>query len=353
MKVAIIIYSLRYGGAEKQAVTDANSLAKGGFEITFFYHHFGDLYYFLDQKIRKIQIKGVFQISSSTHLFFHLLKNQFDVIHAHMFWAEKISTIPALITRQKLLFNEHGLGLWRKWHHRFIMKTISNYCIKIICSCELNKKIRQEKEKIKNEKLCVVYNSFSLSKPILKSSSKEKYNSFIIGFVGRFDKVKRIQSFIEIAKQLIPRINTLKFILVGDGPEMHNMKQIIMKENLNDYFYLPGYKQDTETYYSSFDVFVLPSRIEAFSVSLLEAGFYGIPSIVYDIGGNSEIIEDGQTGYIVPDNRIDIITEKIFFLFKHPFRKTKLGEKAKQKVISKFSIDQRINKLIQIYEEII
>jgi glycosyltransferase involved in cell wall biosynthesis len=353
LKIAVIIYSLDHGGAEKQAVTDANALQEKGHQVTLLYNKPGELLETLHNEVSTKRIKPTSQITASLAFFFHLLRQRYDILHAHMFWAEKISAFPAFLTRHKLVFNEHGLGKWRRWYHRRVMQLISLCADKVICSCRLNCKLRHDKENIPANKLQTIYNGFFLQEEAKEAiSQKQSTSAFTIGFIGRFHEVKRIHTFIDVASRLYTKIPSLKFILVGDGHENENFRKTLEEKGLADYFELPGFQSQTAKYYHQFDVFVLPSRIEGFSISLLEAGSYGIPAIAYDVGGNSEIIEHGKTGYIFRDNDVEAIAEHIYYLFQHPEERKSLGENARNKIFSKFTLENRIEKLEKLYQEL-
>jgi len=356
MKILIIINSLKPGGAEKQAVVDANALLQRGHQVTVAFHQYGEFNSLLDKDIKQYRIKKKNEILASFQLFCHLLFNKYDIIHSHMFWAEKVSTLPGKLTGHKLIFNEHGLGLWRKWYHILVMKFISIFADKIINSCDATKNIRLKREKINKYKLITVYNSFELKTnkkdigPLNQFSEDEK--EFIIGFVGRFNYVKRLEFFLQIAEILKDKIAKFKIVMVGDGEESKKIKEEILKRNLKNYFYIPGFVLNTAWYYNIFDIFVLPSIREAFSVSLLESGASGITTIAFDVGGNSEIIKDGITGFIIPDGDIDLLVKRIVYLYENPDKREMIGQSAKEYISSNFSIDKRVINLEKLYKEI-
>jgi glycosyltransferase involved in cell wall biosynthesis len=100
-------------------------------------------------------------------------------------------------------------------------------------------------------------------------------------------------------------------------------------------------------------VFVLPSRIEGFSVALLEAEASGIPAIAFDVGGNAEIIKNNITGFLLPDLNIDILVEKIIYLYENPQKRKEMGNEARNYIKSNFSNELRIKKLEKLYQGII
>jgi len=353
MKILIINNALGYGGAEKQVVVDANSLFNNGHDVTVAYHISGDLGNLLIKQIKKFHLKYSNSILSGFQLFFHLLFNRYDVIHTHQYWASKVGGIPGKITGHKVIYNEHGLGLWRKWYHIIIVRFISMFADKIINSCNATKDVRQKREKINKEKLMTVYNSFQIEEMMARHQLINDKRLFSIGFVGRFNHVKRLDIFIELANELKKEIKHFKIILVGDGKEKGRIDELIRINNLENYFITPGFVTDTASYYKKFDIFILPSKREAHSVALLEAGANGIPALAFNVGGNSEIIVNGKTGYIIPECNFTLMFKKIKKLYDLVDFRLEMGEFAKKYVQETFSINKRINNLISLYNKVL
>lgn len=348
MKILIVINSLGYGGAEKQAVVDANALYKRGHDVTLAFQKNGELSKLLNKNISLYKIRWKNIILSCLQMISHFLLHRYQIIHAHMFWAEKIAAFAGRIFKQKIIMNEHGLGVWRKWYHRILMKTISISAHKIINCCDATKKNRLTLEKIKPGKLITIYNSIDINRK--KTLPGEKNSRFTVGFVGRFDPVKRLEFYITLAKLLKRKIPDVKFVLVGDGPERENFEELVKQNHLENNFTLTGFVLEPWNYLENFDVFFMPSKREAFSIALLEAGAFSVPAIAFDVGGNAELIKDGATGYIIRNERIEEVADKVFYLYENPQEKIKLGNNAYWFVTGNFSVRQRIDRLEVVYK---
>jgi glycosyltransferase involved in cell wall biosynthesis len=97
------------------------------------------------------------------------------------------------------------------------------------------------------------------------------------------------------------------------------------------------------------DVFVLPSLSECLPLSVLEAMAMSIPPVVTNVGGNSEIIENQQTGYIVSPADPDALAEKIVLLLKDKNTAKIIGLRACESITKKFSLEEMIAKYESIY----
>jgi glycosyltransferase involved in cell wall biosynthesis len=350
MKILIVISSLKVGGAEKQAVIDANELFAYNHDVTVAYGLDGPLSRLIHSEIRKLHFNTDNKLIASFNLFRHLLNNRYDIIHSHMFWAEKIAIVPSKLIRTKIILNEHGLGLWKKWYHKLEMRLVSNYSVCVACSCSLNSQIRKINKEVHYSKLVTLLNSNE--KNCYKRISPSNWRSRKIGFVGRFHKVKQLDHFILLAKELIRTgINNFEFILVGEGGEFNYIRETISSEGLDCYFKLTGYQENTEKYLSKMCLFILPSRIEALSVALIEAQSYGIPCITYNVGGNKEVVIHEKTGYIVPPDDTGLLAEHIKYLLHHYEVWEKMSREAHQNANTVFSKRVRLNRLLEIYRK--
>ena len=105
----------------------------------------------------------------------------------------------------------------------------------------------------------------------LKKELNITNEEFLIGHVGRFEKVKNHEYFLKLAKSMKELKKQFKIVLVGDGTERNNIKNEISKENIDKYFVLPGDRNDINVFMKMFDVFIMPSLYEGFPLVVVEA----------------------------------------------------------------------------------
>jgi len=360
LNLLILIDSLKFGGAEKQAVLDANNLSKCRMSVSLAFFSNGPLIEELSSSVKPIKIEERSYFSRIKSLRKIIKKDSIDVIHAHMFRAEIVGAVAGMFSGMKVILNEHGLGLWRGRHHILCFRFAAMFADKVLCTSEACRKIRRMKEHIPSKKLKTVYNSFKpfsnnkdtdsvkrLKNKIRSSLGVEKNDSLFIGFVGRFDRVKRLHLIIELAMRI--RHGTVVFVLVGDGEDRQRIEQLINREGLENRFFIPGFVHNPKEYYEIFDIFVLPSIRESLSISLLEAGGCGIPAIAFDVGGNREVISDGETGYVIPEKDFEAFFARVKKLVSEKELRRRLGETAAFYITHKFSEERRLSGLLSSY----
>lgn len=131
-----------------------------------------------------------------------------------------------------------------------------------------------------------------------------KENLFTFVFVGRIVGDKGINELIEAFVLLHKKYNDIRLLLIGNFEDELDPLKAETKEKIQSSPFIefigPKYGDDLISHYAASDCFVFPSYREGFPNTVMEAGAMGLPSIVTDINGSREIIEDGVNGLIVP-----------------------------------------------------
>jgi glycosyltransferase involved in cell wall biosynthesis len=226
--------------------------------------------------------------------------------------------------------------------------------IKIITVSEAAKRILVQKCNLKDENITTIYNTIETqceNKIVdyrLLKLVKNKY--FIVAQVSRIIDYKGVYDFVEVAKETNKINDKIKFVLFGDGPEFNNIAELIKRENLGDYIYLLGSKDNIIEHLKYIDVLLLCSYIEGLPLAPLEAFSQGVPVIATNIDGTNEEIENGYNGYLVEMKDIKAFKENIIRLYENKTSLLKLKENALDKYKKFFNTDVYISKHVETYK---
>lgn len=178
---------------------------------------------------------------------------------------------------------------------------------------------------------------------------------FIIS-AGRLVPWKGFRALIEIMPEIIKKFPDLptgkagvKLFIAGDGPERNVLMQLVEKLNLNEHIAFGGsMRRDVLLrYISASDIFVLNTAYEGFSHQLLEAMSLGSPIVTTNIGGNPEIIKDGENGLLVGYNDKQALEKSIYKILSDKQYANKLSENGKKRV-REFSENRMIEETVKI-----
>lgn len=164
-------------------------------------------------------------------------------------------------------------------------------------------------------------------------------DALVIGCVGRLVELKNQRLLLDALPGLVAAHPALKAVVVGDGPLRPELQARIEALGLDDRVHLAGPRGDVLDLLPGFDLFVLPSRTEGLSIALLEACAAGLAVVATDVGGNPEIISDGQTGRLVPSDDLPALRNALDALLRAPDARARLGKAARDWVRLNGSVD--------------
>lgn len=180
-----------------------------------------------------------------------------------------------------------------------------------------------------------------------------KADDYVYVFVGRLVGDKGINELIEAFERL--GVENVKLLLVGSyETELDPLEEEtldVIESNLN--IISVGYQQDVRPYFALADALAFPSYREGFPNVVMQAGAMGLPSIVSDINGCNEIVEEGVNGLIVPAKDAKALQEAMIKLRNDKTLYTKLQSNAREMIVSRYEQEVVWEALLGEYERLI
>lgn len=155
------------------------------------------------------------------------------------------------------------------------------------------------------------------------------------------ERYKGYDKIINIFPDILKEIPEAKYIIVGTGSELENIKRCIRQKNLESSVILAGYITDSELadYYNLSDVFIMPSKVEGFGIVFLEALASGKPVIAGNKDGSQDAVLNGELGIMVdPDNESEIASTLVKVLRKEIPQKLLDTQYLRKKVLESYSL---------------
>jgi len=198
---------------------------------------------------------------------------------------------------------------------------------------------------------------FSSERPEVKEKAqhlREELNlddNIVLGFVGRLVPVKGLEVFFSAIKQIQDDYPKLTILLIGDGAIKNNLEAIASKLKIRTIF--AGWKPDTVPYYSLMDIFVLPSFSEGLANVLLEAMAMRKAVVATRVGGNPDVITNGENGFLVPAGDSKSMASALRQLIEDNSLRDRIGAQNRQKIEQQFSWAVTVEKIERVYNEAI
>ena len=174
----------------------------------------------------------------------------------------------------------------------------------------------------------------------------------VVGIVGRLSPVKDHRTFLRAAVRISIAYPETTFVVAGDGPDRAAL-ELEARALLGERIRFLGWVNDIATLYAACDVVALTSRTEGTPVALIEAAAAGKPVVATDVGGVSEVVRDGSTGYTVPAGDDVAVTAAVVSLLKDPDRARDMGDAGAAHVRSRFSRVRMADDLTALYAELL
>ena len=178
---------------------------------------------------------------------------------------------------------------------------------------------------------------------------------WLVGTVGRMqtvkDQVMLANAFVQ-ALALAPGLReNLRLVMVGEGPLRAQAHALLQAAGAADLAWLPGERTDVADIMRGLHTFALPSLAEGISNTILEAMASGLPVIATGVGGNADLVADGQTGEIVPPGDPQAMALRLVALASDPARARRMGQAGRQRVEAAFSMQAMVTNYQHVYDQ--
>jgi sugar transferase (PEP-CTERM/EpsH1 system associated) len=178
---------------------------------------------------------------------------------------------------------------------------------------------------------------------------------WIVGTVGRMQTVKDqttlARAFIHALAVQPALRDKLRLVMVGQGPLRAESLALLEASGVADLAWLPGERDDVPAIMQGLHCFVLPSLAEGISNTILEAMASGLPVIATAVGGNPELVIDGQTGAIVPAGAPEVLAQSIVRFATDPALAAQMGANGRAECERRFSLAAMVGAYQRLYDE--
>lgn len=287
-----------------------------------------------------------------------LRQEQVDLIHAHEFDANVQGTFVAAMTRIPLVATVHGKNyFWKKLRRRLAYRWVSRLANMVAVSENL-KQFIVETIGVSPDRIKVLYNGVDALPPCECADVDEvrkeldlPENDQIVGVVGNLYPVKGHQYLIAGIPAILENCPNTSFVFAGRGQLETELKEQVQRLGLDKRVHFLGLRQDIPRILALLDVFVLPSLSEGLSMAILEAMAAGKPVVATQVGGNPELVLDGETGFLVPPRNSQALVASLVSLLTNKERAIQFSEKGKRRAEGQFSLQTMVRAYQALYDE--
>jgi glycosyltransferase involved in cell wall biosynthesis len=273
-----------------------------------------------------------------------------DIIHIHGAH-ELVFIAKGLSPSTPVVFTCHGYGTNYPWIDYSLSAYIGNkWADRVIAVSNYDRDFLIRRGLDKN-KISVIYNGISEVEE--RKALPVTLKGLVIGTAARLTKIKGINYLIEAFSFLVKKYRELSLAILGDGEERKTLENLTGKLGIRESVYFLGSIPNAKSYFTNFDIFVLPSLMDFLPISILEALSVGRAVVATKVGGIPEIIEDGKSGILVPAKDSRTLAEAIEVLIVDRGLREMIGENGYKRFREGFTVERMVEKTNEIYKDLI
>lgn len=367
IKVCYLIGSLKVGGAERHVTQLITHMDRATVEpIVVLFQKEGD--YVQDVANAQVPIYdlnlkrlyGISMLRGLNRFRSILIQENVDIVHAFIWQANAFAAAASKLFGRRCIISKRNMNDWMSPPYILINRIANRLAHRISVVSNRVAQAVLQREKADPKKLVVIQNGIVLGDPSSHSSSislREELgldrDTFLIGNVASLVERKGQRYLLEAFPRIVAEFPKAVLLLIGDGVLRGRLKAYVSQQGLEASVRFLGYRHDMDRILDSLDLFVLSSIEEGMSNALLEAMAHGLPSVVTDVGGNAETIEDGRDGLLVPPRNADLLAQTITRVIRDERLRTQMGRRARQCIEARFSMEAVVRRNVALYMDLL
>jgi glycosyltransferase involved in cell wall biosynthesis len=319
-----------------------------------------------------VKVLGITRLASVRSIFkvlrFALSLRREGYRLVHCFFNDVSLIAPPLLRMfgMRVLVSRRDMGFWYTPGKLAVLRLVSAFVDRYVANCQAVGRVVHQREWAPSRKISVIYNGILPPASDRGGASHtidlpgQPDQSPVVGIVANLKPIKRIDVLIRALAVACECYPSARLIVVGkDGPSQQGRN---MREELEGLASLLGIRNkviftggvdDPAPYIKRFTVAVLCSESEGFSNALIEYMQAGRPIICTDTGGNPELVQDGINGFLFPVGDVDTLADRLIKLLSDSALARRLGEAARETVLSTYSHTRMIIEQMACYDEVL
>jgi glycosyltransferase involved in cell wall biosynthesis len=177
--------------------------------------------------------------------------------------------------------------------------------------------------------------------------------SFVVGWFGRMTAVKRTADLLDGLAALRERGVDALLLLVGDGTDRERLERTAHRRGLARSVLFLGYQEDVAAWYAACDAVVLTSANEGTPVTLIEALAAGRAVVATRVGGVPDVVDDGETGFLVRAGDTHALAERLALLAADPVRAAAMGAEGRRRALERYAVTRLVDDVDALYRRLL
>ena len=364
-RVLHLITSLEIGGTERQAVELLKRLDAKRYDVRLaMLRNEGPFYKEIQSRFSNVpefpltsfyNANAVKQLARLRRL---MIRDRIDILHAHDFYSGLLGATAARLAGVRVIASQRHLTLTDRRVHELGTRVIHRLAHRMLVNSEAIRDRIIDQDGALPDKIRVIKNGILESSGSRTEARKQlcadlgiEGEATLIGTVARLQPVKGHHFLVEAAAMVLRDRPNVHFVLVGDGPLRAEIEAECVALGISNRVHLLGDRTDVAQLVAAFDLFVLASLHEGLPNAVMEAMASRVPVVATAVGGTTELIEDGATGYLVPKENSHALADRIRFAISDREHRAEIISAAQRRVTGGFGIERMVESVEALYDE--
>ncbi|MBF0485682.1 MAG: glycosyltransferase family 4 protein [Candidatus Omnitrophica bacterium] len=363
MKILLMSGHMNAGGITSYTLTLARGLKGKGAEV-FIVSSGGDLVPEIKKtgaKYFPLNVRFKFEfhprlLSQLPKLCRHIREEKIDIIHAHTRATSMLAALASHLTGRPYVTTCHGY--FSPHFGRRILPLWGRKAIAISPAVRIH---LLKDFGLKEKNVALVPNGIDnqVFKPFpieARYQLRERWKigrEPVVGIIARLSDVKGHVFLIEAMAEVKKSFPDVKCLIFGEGPQEKVLKALSAAKKVDDAVFFYPVSHKTQELLGLLDIFVMPSISEGLGLSVMEAQSSGLPVVVSAVGGLCDIVQEGETGYLVASEDVGALAEAIIKVLKDPVKAKEMGARARAFITEHYSVEHMVAGTLGVYEDVI
>ena len=371
LRVLHLLVNFESGGTERQAVELLKRIDPDRYDVRLaVLRNYGPLYEEIEPQfpaVPEFPLTSFYDanfIKQCRRLRTFLQQERIEILHAHDFYSDMLGVVAARSVGIKVIASQRNLQQSDRISHRLGQRFISTVAHRLLVNSNAIRQHLMTNWKTRSDKIVVVRNGvrdFSeLSCGEWQRPTHDELcwelgidrNSKLIGSVANLRPVKGHRYLIEAAALVIREIPAAHFVLVGEGELRSEIEAQAQRLGIAQHLHLLGYRADASKLQTAFDLSVLSSLHEGLPNSVMEAMAAGVPVVATSVGGVTELISHGETGYLASPADAKNLALNMTTALMNERESAAMAARGQLFVTTKFGMRRMINEVENLYDEL-
>jgi glycosyltransferase involved in cell wall biosynthesis len=373
MRVLLVIDDLRRAGAQRVIAQEARALHPQYvvFQVASLAHHPEPSFV---QELRAAGVtieyvpgaglRDLHRVSAVARM---IDRFQPDLVHTHLSYANILGTLGSRQAHRPVVASLHNVDSnqqrWATPKRLLEGMVLSRWAARIVVVSASAGPATARRFGVPIDRSVVLPNAVDRASVVLpadydraraRSTLGVSRNERLLCTVGRLERSKGHRFLLQALAELRSRQREpiVRLVLVGAGPEESALRRLAARLNVTDCVTLLGVRDDVAELVAASDLFVLPSLNEGLSQALLEAMALGIPIVATNVGGTSDVVESGRTGWLVPPAQPVALADAIQQAVENSVMATACADAARALPAQKFNLQLHVARLQALYADV-